>query len=271
MNQTQIATTSQMNIFSKLYLYCKKVSAATVAVSQGFYLVYRHQLYKNPNNPQNTRYVQYFCRKLCKVFNIDVKVHGDIPRQPALWVSNHISWLDVAVLGSGARVFFLAKAEIEKWPVVGNLAKGGGTLFIQRGSGDSIKIKEQITDFLKQDSPVLFFPEATTTDGSKIKKVHGRLLGAAIEANRPVQICLICYVNQDGQLDMVAPYIGEISFDRHVRNVLEMPHVTAHLMTLPAIDSTGHTVESLTREVQEKMTEGLKQLHARVLNTPLVD
>ena len=82
---------------------------------------------------------------------------------------------------------------------------------------------------------------------------------------------MTCYVNQDGQLDMVAPYIGEISFDRHVRNVLEMPHVTAHLMTLPAIDSTGHTVESLTREVQEKMTEGLKQLHARVLNTPLVD
>ncbi|WP_288688245.1 lysophospholipid acyltransferase family protein [uncultured Acinetobacter sp.] len=269
MKQVQSTNTTQINAFSKFYLYCKKVCAAVVAVSQGFYLVFRHQLYKDPNNPKNTRYVQYFCRKLCKVFNIDVKVHGEIPRQPALWVSNHISWLDVAVLGSGARVFFLAKAEIEKWPVLGKLAKGGGTLFIKRGSGDSIKIKEQITEFLKQDSPVLFFPEATTSDGTKIKKVHGRLLGSAIDAGRPVQICLICYVNQLGELDKVAPYIDDLSFDRHVRNVLEMPNVTAHLLTLPAIDSTGHTVESLTREVQEKMTEGLKQLQAQVLKAPI--
>ena len=36
--------------------------------------------------------------------------------------------------------------------------EGGGTLFIKRGSGDSVKIKQQITEFLKQDIPVLFFP-----------------------------------------------------------------------------------------------------------------
>lgn len=68
------------------------------------------------------------------------------------------------------RGYFLAKAEIEQWPVFGKLAKGGGTLFIKRGSGDSIKIRDQITQFLKQDVPVLFFPEATTSDGTKIKK-----------------------------------------------------------------------------------------------------
>ena len=149
--------------------------------------------------------------------------------------------------------------------LLGKLAKGGGTLFIKRGSGDSVKIREQMTAFLKQDSPVLFFPEATTSDGTRIKKVHGRLLGAAIEAQRPVQICLICYVNQQGELDMVAPFIGETPFAKHVQNVLEMPNVAAHLIALPAIDSAGHTVESLTQEVQRKMTEGLAQLHERVL------
>ncbi|MEK5778340.1 1-acyl-sn-glycerol-3-phosphate acyltransferase, partial [Acinetobacter nosocomialis] len=76
--------------------------------------------------------------------------------------------------------------------------------------------REQITDFLKQNIPVLFFPEATTSDGRSIKKIYGRILGAAIEAQRPVQICLICYVNQQGELDMVAPFIGNISFAKHV-------------------------------------------------------
>ncbi len=267
-SNTEIKTTS-IKAVSKLFLYGKKLASGLGAVSEGFYLVYRHGLYKDINNPQNTRYVQYFCRRLCKVFNIDVHVHGDIPRKPALWVSNHISWLDVAVLGSGARVFFLAKAEIEKWPVFGKLAKSGGTLFIQRGSGDSIKIREQITAFLKQDIPVLFFPEATTTDGSKVKKVHGRILGAAIEAQRDVQICLICYVNQQGGLDQVSPFIGNISFAEHVKKVLEMPQVTAHLVALPAICTAGHTVESLTALVQQKMVQGLADLHHKVLKSQL--
>lgn len=269
MNEPVKPKSSRLKGFSRFALYVRKIVASIGAITQGFYLVYRYQLYKDPNNPINTRYVQYFCRRLCKVFNIEIQVHGEIPREPALWVSNHISWLDVAVLGSGARVFFLAKAEIEKWPLLGKLAKGGGTLFIKRGSGDSVKIREQMTEFLKQDSPVLFFPEATTSDGTRIKKVHGRLLGAAIEARRPVQVCLICYVNQQGELDTVAPFIGDTTFAKHVQNVLEMPNVIAHLMALPAIDSTGHSVESLTEEVQSKMIEGLAQLQAKVLKHPV--
>lgn len=254
-----------MNSVSKFFLYCKKTLAVISAIFQGFYLVFRYRLYKDSNNPKNTRYVQYFCRILCRVFNIEVKVHGEIPRTPALWVSNHISWLDIAVLGSGARIFFLAKAEIEQWPLLGKLAKSGGTLFIKRGSGDSIRIREQIADFLGQGIPVLFFPEATTTDGSKVKKIHGRILGAAIEAQKPVQICLICYVNQKGELDLVSPYIGDISFMQHVKNVVEMPKVTAHLMALPSISVEGHTVDTLTALVQEKMSEGLSQLQAEVV------
>lgn len=264
MPQSSVTESPQLNSVSKFFLYSKKVVSTVAAVTQGFYLVYRHGLYKNPNNPNNTRYVQYFCRQLTKVFNIEVQIHGVIPEQPALWVSNHVSWLDIAVLGSGTRVFFLAKAEIEKWPLLGKLAKGGGTLFIKRGSGDSIKIREQITSFLKQDIPVLFFPEATTSDGTKIKKIHGRLLGAAIEAKRPVQICLICYVNQQGELDTIAPYIGDIGFMEHVKNVLEMPKVTAHLMALAPVEVQGHTVETLTQEIQAKMIEGLAELQQKV-------
>ncbi|SFS91319.1 1-acyl-sn-glycerol-3-phosphate acyltransferase [Acinetobacter bohemicus] len=271
MTQSSVTESSSLNSMSKFLLYSKKLLAGLGAILQGFYLVFRHRLYKDPNNPCNTRYVQHFCRQLSKVFNIEVQIHGQIPRQPALWVSNHISWLDVAVLGSGARVFFLAKAEIEKWPLFGKLAKSGGTLFIKRGSGDSVKIREQITAFLKQDIPVLFFPEATTSDGSKIKKIYGRILGAAIEANRPIQICLICYVNQHGKLDTVAPFVGHLSFIDHVKNVLEMPKVTAHLMILPAISVEGHTVETLTQEVQTKMVEGLAQLQQRVLQTDSVN
>ncbi|TCM63318.1 1-acyl-sn-glycerol-3-phosphate acyltransferase [Acinetobacter calcoaceticus] len=265
MTQQSAIAPKKISKLAKLFLYGKKFATGSLVLSEGFYMVFRHQLYKDPNNPANTRYVQFFCRRLCDVFNLEIRLHGDMPREPALWVSNHISWLDVAVLGSGARVFFLAKAEVEKWPILGALAKGGGTLFINRGSGDSVRIREQIAQFLKKDIPVLFFPEATTTDGTQVKKVHGRILSAAIEAQRPIQVCLICYVNQAGELDSIAPFIGDTSFAQHVLAVLEMPKVTAHLKTLPAIHVADHSVESLTNEVQRQMRQGLAELQQHVL------
>ncbi|WP_413772976.1 lysophospholipid acyltransferase family protein [Acinetobacter sp. MB5] len=254
---------------SRFIHFGKKIGHGVAAVGEGFYVVYRHQLYKHPNNPDNTRYVQWFCRRMCDVFNIEVRLYGaPAPREPALWVSNHVSWLDIPTLGSAARVFFLAKAEIQHWPVVGKLAKGGGTLFIQRGSGDSVRIRQQISDFLSRNIPVLFFPEATTSDGTAIKRIHGRLLGAALEAQKPVQVALICYVNQRGELDHVAPYVGDISFTEHVKQVLEMPRVTAHLMFLPRIDVDGHNIDSLTKEVQNLMANGLKELQQHVVKQP---
>lgn len=253
------------NLLLRIALYIKKFFHLLIVLFNGFYLIFSKKLYKNPNDPNNTRYVQYFCRQLGEVFNVKVQVHGEIARQPALWVSNHISWLDVAVLGSGARVFFLAKAEVASWPIIGKLARWGGTLFIRRGSGDSALIKEQITEFLKQDTPVLFFPEATTTDGTRVKKVHGKLLASAIEAQKPVQICLIAYVNQQGQLDNIIPFIGNQGFVQNLTQVLQMPVVTAHLVALPSIDSRAHTVESLTALVQQEMQQGLEKLHQQLL------
>lgn len=258
--------TAQKKGLSRLLHYTKKVGSSIGAIGAGFYTVYRYGLYKEPNNPNNTQYVQKYCRHLCKVFNVEVQVHGETAQNtPALWVSNHVSWLDIPVLGAGARVFFLAKAEIASWPLLGKLAKGGGTLFIKRGSGDSSRVRDQITEFLKQDTPVLFFPEATTTDGTYIKKIHGRLLASAIDAQKPVQIALLCYVNQDGKLDDVTPYVGDLSLAQHVFNVLEMPKVIVHMMCLPQISVEGHTLESLTETVQTAMQNGLKDLHHLVL------
>jgi 1-acyl-sn-glycerol-3-phosphate acyltransferase len=265
-SKTSIATRfAKANLFSKALLYSKKSLNGGVLMAEAFYLIGRHGLYKQPNNPANTRYIQYFCRKLCQVFNVQVQIHGDMPKMPALWISNHVSWLDVAVLGASARVFFLSKAEVKAWPILGSLARFGGTLFIQRGSGDSQRIRQQITDFLKQDIPVLFFPEATTGDGTRMRKVHGRLLQAAIDAQRPVQMCVLCYVNTQGQLDQVIPFINQQSFLDNVAKVLQTEQVTAHVMALPAIDPAGLSLASLTAEVQQRMHEGLCLLHSQVL------
>ena len=57
---------------------------------------------------------------------------------------------DIPVVGSIVPTFFLSKAEIANWPVIGWMATTAHTLFIQRGSGDTSKISEQMREFLSQ-------------------------------------------------------------------------------------------------------------------------
>lgn len=256
-----------MNIFRRTWLYTKKSFALTGLIAESFYIIFRYDLHKDQTNKQNTRHVKYFCSRLCRVLNLDVHVHGEVPDQTALWVSNHISFLDIPVLGSISRLFFLSKAEIANWPVVGFLARCGGTLFIQRGSGDSAKVGQQMTEYLKQDIPIVFFPEATTTDGKQIKRIYGKLFSSALDAQCPIQIAILCYVNQHGQLDSSIPFV-DIGFGQHAKEVFDIDYkVQAHVLILPSFSVEGHDIKSLTQLVQQKMEEGLAQLQEKVITS----
>lgn len=243
----------------------KHMTALLKVINEGFGLAFREGAFSQPNQPKHTRMVRYFCRRLCEALDIDVTVHAPMPVEHALWVSNHVSWLDVAVIGSQTRIFFLAKAEIQNWPVFGRLAQAGGTLFIKRGSGDSVVVKEQISGFLNQKIPVLFFPEATTTDGRAVKRLHGKLLASAIATQTSIQPLVLCYVNEQGQLDQVVPFVDDNGFAPHLFQVLGLKKIRAHLMPLPAISPEGHDVESLTAELHRQMSEGLLALQQQVL------
>lgn len=247
----------------------KHLAALFRVINEGFGLALREGAFTHPNQPKHTRMMRYFCRALCKALDIEVTVHAPVPKEHALWVSNHVSWLDVAVIGSQTRIFFLAKAEIQHWPLFGRLAQAGGTLFIKRGSGDSVVVKEQISGFLNQRLPVLFFPEATTTDGCSIKRLHGKLLAAAIATQTPIQPLVLCYVNEQGQLDQVVPFVGDTGFAQHVLQVVALKQIRAHLLPLAAISPKGHDIASLTAELHHQMSQGLLALQQKVLDPNL--
>lgn len=231
----------------------------------GFHKAYRIDTFKEPKRDVLPRYINVFSRKLAKVFDIDVVAVNEIPQHHALWVSNHVSWLDIPVVGSVCPAFFIAKSEVKDMPVIGPLATAAGTMFIKRGSGDAGSVSEQLATFLDQEYPVIFFPEGTTSDGKQVKKVHGKLLQASIDSGVPVQPIVLCYVNKNGNLCQRMPFIGEISFPAHLAKMLTNKPTKAYLMALDTIDPTGQDMESLRTELQEKMEAGLQQLHAQVV------
>ena len=177
------------------------------------------------------RWSRFFMARLTNALPFRVTVHGELPTQPMLWVSNHVSWTDIPLLGAVAPMSFLSKAEVRTWPVAGWLAAKAGSLFIRRGSGDSQLIRKQMTRHLEQQHPLLMFPEGTTTDGRSLRTFHGRLLASAIDADVSLQPVAIRYL-RDGQVDPLAPFIGDDDLLSHLLRLFahEQAQVEIHLL-----------------------------------------
>ena len=77
------------------------------------------------------RLTQWFLARLAATLPFRVRVTGELPAQPMLWVANHVSWCDIPLLGMLAPLSFLAKAEVRAWPALGWLAQIG--LFVMLG------------------------------------------------------------------------------------------------------------------------------------------
>lgn len=196
------------------------------------------------------RWSRFFMTRLSNALPFRVKVVGELPRQPMLWVSNHVSWTDIPLLGMLAPLSFLSKAEVRTWPVAGWLALKAGTLFIRRGAGDSQLIRRQMTQHLGQAHPLLIFPEGTTTDGRDVRTFHGRLLASAVDSEVPLQPVAIRYL-RDGQPDRIAPFIGEDDLVSHLLRLFAQPQAEVEIHLLAPIASHGVERAALAFQAQE--------------------
>ena len=245
----------------------KKAIHMGSALIGGFRAAYKIGAFDRPPRDKLPKYIQTFCTKLTESFGVKVVQVEPVPQMHGLWVSNHISWLDIPVVGSVAPVFFLSKAEIGEWFIFGRLAKAGGTLFIKRGSGDADGVAKQIADFLREGSSVVFFPEATTTDGKQIKKIHGKLLQAAMDTGLPICPMVVAYVDKDGKLSDDAAYYGNRTMADSLKRVADSEGITAYVLPLEPILPDGKSRSELTQILQQAMSDGLATLHQKVLRS----
>lgn len=65
----------------------------------------------------------------------DVRIVGHPVRSNVLYISNHVSWLDILVLAGRTGTAFVAKADMAPWPVIGWLATLNNSVYVQRGTG----------------------------------------------------------------------------------------------------------------------------------------
>jgi lyso-ornithine lipid O-acyltransferase len=109
-------------------------------------------------------------RMLCRILGLHVTVRGQPPhRMPELVVCNHLGIMDPFVLASVFRVALVAKSEVNRWPVVGWVARRMGVIFVERGRPTRTgAFMEDVRRRLASGVPVLVFPEGTTTRGDRL-------------------------------------------------------------------------------------------------------
>ena len=202
------------------------VRAAWRAVALGVALAscilhyWRLRLRRRLSLEQRAFWLQDSCRRVLAAMRVPYCVEGKPPGCGVL-VANHLSYLDVVVFSAATPCFFVAKAEVSRWPYFGEAARSGGTLFIERGSRASAdQVAAQIADRLAVSVPVLFFPEGTSTDGSTVRRFHSRLFVPAMQAGAPVTAAAIRYVRADGGPERDLCWFGDAPFLPHLWRVL---------------------------------------------------
>lgn len=165
-------------------------------------------------------WLQSTARLVISSLGIQIKVSGQPPRQ-GLLVSNHLSYLDVVIFADTVPSTMVAKAELSRWPVFGMMARASGALFVDRSSrASAVAVTEQVADRLKGTIPVLFFPEGTSTDGSKVLRFHSRLFTPATEAGLPVTAAAVRYVIEDGTPERELCWFGDALLLPHLWKAL---------------------------------------------------
>lgn len=204
---------------------------------------------------------QWWLTKIVNIVGLRLEVVGDIPhgKNSALWVANHVSWLDIPVVGS-AGVAFLAKSEIRKWPMIGWLGEQSGTVYIQRGGQNASQIASaKIADNIHSEDSVLVFPEGTTSDGKDVRRFHARIFAPALDHQLLVQPIAIRYLDAEGNIHPNVVW-GDESFIANVFKILGESTIQVELNFLPILDADNFSERKhLANHAYDKIRDAVKK------------
>lgn len=197
-------------------------------VLQGAWTIRREFPYLSAT--QKEERIQAWALELLARLAIKLIVKGQ-PSQagPVLLVANHISWLDIIVMHAARHCRFISKADVGHWPLVGTLATGASTLYIERGSSrDAMRVVHKMKQSLEQGDVLAVFPEGTTGDGTLVLPFHGNLLQAAISADAPAQPVALQFADEaTGAVSFAPCYVGDDTLVRSVWRTLRSRGVVA--------------------------------------------
>lgn len=214
-------------------------------------------------------------RGMLKIIGVRLTVTGaPSTKRPLLLVSNHISYLDIFLIGSQITVRFTPKSDIAQWPVISNICRLCDAVFVDRRPGMVKAMNQSLHKVLEDNKVIAIFPEATTGDG-----IH-------MQAFKPGAFSLADTPFDDGRSLVIQPvaltytrirqlpidrtqwpdiaWYGDMDLMPHLMNVLAMGPLQAELVFLPPIElAHENDRKELAARCQEVIEQAIQDIRAR--------
>jgi 1-acyl-sn-glycerol-3-phosphate acyltransferase len=209
-----------------------------------------------------------YLKSLARSLGVTTVLHGEPAAGPVLHVSNHLSWVDIPVLGGELPAAFVAKREVAEMGLVGRLADMGETIYVDRADrhGSSAQAGE-ISARLRAGGNVILFPEGTSNDGLRVLPFKSSLFAAAsgIEGLR-VQPVSLAYTALNGlpitrnRVRDIA-WIGDMELAPHLLDVTRLGRIRAEIRLHPPVEVSAFSGrKALARYCQAEVTRGYSEL-----------
>ncbi len=199
-------------------------------------------------------------RSLLPVLGVEVEVEGSPPEPPFFLVSNHLSYLDIPVLGSQQGAIFVAKSEIAGWPGIGVLCKAIQTIFIDRERlRDLPRVMREIDRELGRGMGVVLFAEGTSSKGATVLPFRPPLLEAAARSDIRVAYAALTYRTPEGEppAHLSVCWWGGMEFTPHAAAFARLRHVRAKVVFGDRLIHDGDR-KQLARKLRDAVLENFE-------------
>jgi len=133
-------------------------------------------------------------RWLCAVLRVRLRRFGEPGPGRRLIVSNHVSWIDILALGAMEPMVFLAKKEVGAYAWTRWLVDLQGVVYVDRERRRRIPaVNAEMARRMASGAAVLLFPEATTSDGTRLLRFRSSHFEPVAQAEAQVQPVYLDY------------------------------------------------------------------------------
>lgn len=229
-----------------------------------------------------------WCRGSCALCGLRLRIEGTpAARANTLFVANHVSYLDIPVIGALIDAVFVAKHDVAGWPVFGPLAKLARTIFIRRSH---CKVGAQCGEIGKRlgaGDSIVFFPEGTSSDGTRVLPFKSGLFDAVVRntpqdtprgggRDRLIQPISIAYSRAaDGQpflagQESLYAWFGDMSMLPHLLTVFERDGAEVDVIFHEPFPASAFDCrKALAQACRAIVARGVARAHGRYLRPAL--
>lgn len=214
--------------------------------------------------PWVSTFPRFYHRRCCRILGLRVRTIGrPAHARPVLFTANHVSYLDITVLGSLLPASFIAKTEVAGWPLFGWLAKLQRSVFVDRRARSTTQQRDSIAERLAAKEALILFPEGTSGDGNRVLPFKSALFSVADRASVTVQPVSIAYTRLDGMplgrvLRPLFAWYGSMAMAPHLWTMLGLgtAEVVVEFHPPTTLAECGSR-KMLARYCQERVADGV--------------